>query len=136
MVQVVATTAERSYRLSYDAAGRADETNADALEVIITDQTNHTRICIRRPTASKTAFHRFTLNFTARSGLTAGCPRRPCTWSGDLTFAGSGPGGVHGSTALPSHRSGWTHVGGRFSMNARIPSRGSSECSSAQNIVW
>ena len=29
-----------------------------------------------------------------------------------------------------------THVGGRFSMKARMPSRGSGEWSSAQNIVW
>lgn len=71
MVQAVATTAGQSYRLSYDAAGRADETNTDALEVIITDQTNHARICLQHPKASKNAFHRFTLNFTARSGLTA-----------------------------------------------------------------
>ena len=33
------------------------------------------------------------------------------------------------------HRSG-TQRGGRFSMNAAMPSRGSSECSRAQNIVW
>ena len=29
-----------------------------------------------------------------------------------------------------------TQLGGRFSMNARMPSRGSGEWSSAQNMVW
>jgi hypothetical protein len=67
------------------------------------------------------------------------CPLRP-SWSRRLPGAASGrplsdvP--VHPERSSSSATSGGIQEGGRFSMNARMPSRGSGECSSAQNMVW